>query len=141
MVTPSSGSPGVPVTISGSNFDPTPANNLVCFGTGPATVVSASGSSLDVTVPPGATTARITVTVNLLIGYSNTPFCILSGDVTNDLVTDIVDIVALIQDVVFSTPLPNPTAGDTNCDTVRDIVDIVLLIQYVVFGSPTPCCM
>jgi hypothetical protein len=63
------------------------------------------------------------------------------GDVSGDAVTDIVDIVALIQDVVFGTPLPNPVAGDTNCDTIRDIIDIVILIQFVVFGSPTPCCL
>lgn len=63
------------------------------------------------------------------------------GDVTDDAVADIVDIVALIQEIVFGTPLTNPHAGDTNCDDVRDIVDIVLLIQFVVFGSPTPCCL
>lgn len=67
--------------------------------------------------------------------------CVLRGDVTNDAVADITDIVALIQNVVFDIGLPNPQAGDTNCDSVRDISDIVLLIQYVVFGNPTPCCL
>jgi hypothetical protein len=67
--------------------------------------------------------------------------CLPRGEVNNDTVIDIVDIVALIQDVVFETPLPNPLAGDTNCDTVRDIVDVVGLIQYVVFASPSPCCL
>lgn len=67
--------------------------------------------------------------------------CVVRGDVTNDAATDIVDIVALVQNVVFGTPLPNPLAGDVNCDTVRDVTDIVSLIQYVVFGTPTPCCL
>lgn len=65
----------------------------------------------------------------------------LRGDVNNDAVTDILDLVALVQDVVFEIPLPNPLAGDANCDGVRDIQDLVLLVLYVVFGSPTPCCL
>lgn len=66
--------------------------------------------------------------------------CFPRGDVTSDAVTDIVDIVALIQNVVFGDPLPNETAGDVNCDNVRDIVDIVQLIGVVALGQPTPCC-
>lgn len=67
--------------------------------------------------------------------------CARRGDVDNSSVVDIADITALVQDIVFGTPLPNPVAGDANCDGVRDVIDIVLLIQFVVFGSPTPCCL
>lgn len=67
--------------------------------------------------------------------------CFMRGDVTVDGVIDLSDLVALVQDIVFGVPLPNPTAGDANCDGVRDIVDLALLVQFVVFFSQTPCCL
>lgn len=74
-------------------------------------------------------------------GLLSSPPCVARGDVTNDGLIDIADIVALIQDVVFETGVPNGLAGDADCDAVRDISDIILLIQYVVFGTPSPCCL
>lgn len=67
--------------------------------------------------------------------------CSLRGDVNNDFYTDISDIVASIQYVVFGTALPDLTAGDVNGDGVVDITDIVGLVQYVVFGGPVPICL
>lgn len=61
--TPSSGPIGTTVTITGTNFDPTPGNNLVKFNGTTAAVTSGSTTSLIVTVPGGATTGPITVTV------------------------------------------------------------------------------
>ena len=60
--TPTSGPVGTSVTITGMNFNTTPANNVVYFGGVKASVTNASATSLTVTVPSGATYASITVT-------------------------------------------------------------------------------
>ena len=73
---PTSGSVRTEVTITGTNFDTTPANNIVFFGATKAIVTAASTTSLTVTVPVGATYQPITVTVNGLTGYSAKPFIV-----------------------------------------------------------------
>ena len=60
-VTPLLGVPGSTVTITGTNFNPTPANDIVYFGAARATVATASSTSLIVSVPPGATYERVSV--------------------------------------------------------------------------------
>ena len=67
---PQSGAVGTVVTISGTNFSPTAAANIVYFGAVQAAVLSASPTGLQVTVPVSATFAPITVTVNGLTGYA-----------------------------------------------------------------------
>jgi ligand-binding sensor domain-containing protein len=73
---PTSGSVGTTVTLTGTNFDPTPANNVVIFGATRATVTAATSTQLAVTVPTGATFAPITVlnTITGLLAYSNSNF-------------------------------------------------------------------
>jgi hypothetical protein len=71
--TPTSAAVGNIVTITGSLFNPTPANNIVFFGATRATVNSATKTSLVVTVPPGATFSPLTelnTSINL-VGYSS----------------------------------------------------------------------
>jgi hypothetical protein len=58
--TPLHGVPGATVTINGSNFSTTEADNTVKFNGTTATVVTASETQLTVTVPAG-TTGKITV--------------------------------------------------------------------------------
>ena len=74
--TPSSGGTGTTVVITGSNFDATPANNIVYFGATRANVTAASTTSLTVTSPAEANYQLISVlnTTNGLIGYSKQPF-------------------------------------------------------------------
>ncbi len=72
--TPLSGTVGTSMTISGDNFDPTPANNIVYFGGAKATVTAASETELTVTVPVGATYDFISVLANDLIAYSPLKF-------------------------------------------------------------------
>lgn len=73
-VTPSSGTIGTAVTITGVNFDPNPDNNIVYFGAVRAKISSASTASLVVAVPVGATFQPVTVTRNGFIAYSSQPF-------------------------------------------------------------------
>src|SRR2546422_7067158 len=51
---PSSGPISTSVTISGTNFDPIPANNIVYFGAVKGTISTSTTTSLSVPVPPGA---------------------------------------------------------------------------------------
>ena len=73
---PTSGAIGTTVIISGTNFNTTPANNIVFFGATRATVSAGSATSLTVVVPVGASFQPISVT-NLtanLTAYSAKPF-------------------------------------------------------------------
>ncbi len=72
---PKTGFIGSTVTITGANFDATPANNQVFFGATQATIVASSFGTLEVRVPEGSTTALISVKNNCnLTAYSKTHF-------------------------------------------------------------------
>jgi trimeric autotransporter adhesin len=60
-VTPLLGYPASSVSIVGTNFNATTTNNIVYFGATQATVTSATTTTLNVTVPTGATFAPLTV--------------------------------------------------------------------------------
>jgi gliding motility-associated-like protein len=75
--TPANGSVGTPVEISGTNFSPTPADNTVTFNGTTASVTASSATSITTTVPAGATTGKIGVTVS-----GNTATSILDFTVT-----------------------------------------------------------
>lgn len=71
---PAYGETGSTVTITGNNFSSDPAANIVYFGGARAVVSSASGTSLKVVVPVGATHRPISVTTNNLTAFSNNIF-------------------------------------------------------------------
>lgn len=77
--TPVSGPEGTTVTITGTNFSSTLANNTVSFNGTSATVSSASATELVVTVPTGATTGKITVTVGGQSATSTDDFTVTSS--------------------------------------------------------------
>ncbi len=66
---PASAVTGTSVTITGTNFNASPTNNIVFFGATRASVTTASITSLTVTVPAGATYAPISV-LNTVSGLS-----------------------------------------------------------------------
>ncbi len=74
--TPISGNIGSSITITGSDFSSTAANNIVFFGSVRGNVTAASATSLTVTVPAGAKVASIKVinTDNNLSGVSSKSF-------------------------------------------------------------------
>lgn len=74
--TPTSGAIGTTVTITGTNFSATPANNIVYFGAVKATVSAATATSLTVTVPAGASYQPVTVTTNHLTAASIQSFAV-----------------------------------------------------------------
>ncbi len=117
---PISGDIGATVTINGTNFNATAANNIVFFGATKASVVSASATSLTVTVPAGATHASITVlnTVTSLIAYSQTYFRPMSSPKGGFGSTDLDDQLTY---PTGSTPR-DVTMGDMDGDGKPDLV-------------------
>ncbi|MFM8744033.1 MAG: IPT/TIG domain-containing protein, partial [Cytophagales bacterium] len=59
---PASGAVGTSVTLTGTNFSTTPANNVVKFNGVTATVTASTATSITATVPTGATSGTISVT-------------------------------------------------------------------------------
>lgn len=72
--TPVSAEKGATVVINGNGFGTSPGDNIVYFGATRAVVSAATGTSLSVAVPDGATHHPISITVNGLTGYSTQAF-------------------------------------------------------------------
>ena len=89
---PGSGSLGITVTITGTNFNTTSASNTVFFGATQATSVTATSSTqLIVAVPKGANYQYISVTnlASNLTAYSAIPFIVtFYSNSTADFTTD-----------------------------------------------------
>lgn len=79
---PSSGPVGITVTITGTNFSSTPANNTVTFNGTTALVTVSTTTTLTVTVPIGATTGPISVTVGGNTATSATDFTVTTLIIT-----------------------------------------------------------
>jgi len=71
---PTSGAAGTSVTISGANFQTTPANNFVEFDISDASVSSATTTALVATVPGVASTGPITISTDYGQAVSSTDF-------------------------------------------------------------------
>jgi gliding motility-associated-like protein len=76
---PTSGPIGTTVTITGINFDPTPANNIVNFNGTTAVVTASTATSISTSVPAGATTGPVTVTVGGNTATSATDFTVTAS--------------------------------------------------------------
>src|SRR5690349_1590875 len=74
---PLSATHGSVVTLTGTNFSATAADNVVYFGGVEATVDAASATQLSVIVPAGASYSFISVTTNGLTAYSKAQFTLL----------------------------------------------------------------
>lgn len=85
---PMFGRPGDSVTIVGTGFSTTPAANQVTIGGVGATVTAAAADHLKVTVPSGAASGPIAVTVSATTATSTQHFTLLPSTLTaNDIVT------------------------------------------------------
>lgn len=78
-VNPGSGAVGTAVTISGAKFDPVAANNVVKFNGTAAVVTSSTASTIKTTVPAGATTGKVSVTVGGQTVTSSSDFTVSVG--------------------------------------------------------------
>lgn len=82
---PGQGNPSTTVTIQGEGFSSTPSANTVLFNGAPATVSSASGTMLVVSVPSNATTGPISVTVAGTTATSSPNFVVTSSPVVSSI--------------------------------------------------------
>ena len=76
---------GATMTITGANFSTTPSENIVTLNNLTAVVLNATCTTLRVTVPEGATTGNISITINGLTATSNLGFSVV--DFTDRLLT------------------------------------------------------
>lgn len=74
---------GTTITISGTGFSTTPANNTVTFNSTAALVTASTATSITTTVPVGATTGLISVTVNCVTVQSATNFTVIPSPVVS----------------------------------------------------------
>ena len=105
---------GLTITITGTNFNTTAANNIVCIGAVKAAVNSATSTSLSVTVPVGATYQPIseTNTTTGLTAFSNAPFIVTFPS------SHIIDSTSLASKIDFTTG--SMPFGITMCDVDGD---------------------
>jgi YD repeat-containing protein len=59
--TPTIGTPGTAVSITGTNFEPIPTHNRLRFNIRPAPITSSTGTNISVPVPGGATSGRLSL--------------------------------------------------------------------------------
>src|SRR6266446_253603 len=91
---PAQGSVGQTVAVQGQNFSATPSANTVKFNGTTATVTTATTNLLTTSVPAGATTGPISVTVGTSTATSSSNFTVLSSPV----------ISAVSPTLVLNTP-------------------------------------
>lgn len=119
-VSPNSALQGATITITGTNFNTTAANNAVYFGAVKATVLAASATSLSVTVPSGGSAAAISVLNTGLQLSGQQPYAFLP---TFDIAGFRSDAVGFAPKVDFSVSSPYGVAmGDIDGDGKPDMV-------------------
>ena len=107
---PSSGTAGTSVTITGENFSTTAASNSVAFNGTSATVTSAKSTEIVATVPSGATTGRISVTVNNLTATSSSDFTVTPSITSFSPTSGSVGTTVTITGTGFDTAMANDVA-------------------------------
>ncbi len=121
---PLSGPAGTSVTISGSNFSLTPANNTVYFGVVKAIVTAASSNNLTVTVPAAATYQPISVTVNNLTAFSDRPFLVTFSGTASAFSAQSFDYLTRLDSVDSNIETTKYTIGDLDNDGRIDVITI-----------------
>lgn len=118
-INPTSGTVGISVTISGTNFDPVVGNNTVKFNGVSATVTSATITSLVVTTPFGGSTGTVTVTTSggtatgptftyvasadvYVLGRTSSGFCYWKNGVRTDLPADAQQLNSTVNSIFVS---------------------------------------
>ncbi len=109
-LSPTSGLIGTSVTITGTNFGATQGTSVVKFNGTAATVTSWNATSITATVPTGATTGNVVVTVNGLAASNGVNFTVSTTQ--NITVTVSPKRAGLtITQTLSVTPTTNDTAG------------------------------
>lgn len=126
---PTSGPIGATVTITGTNFNTTSANNIVYFGAVRATVNAATATTLTVVVPSGATFQPITVlnTETGLRAQSLLPFKVVFS---SGLSINSMSFAAKVDSATATRP-SGLAVGDLNGDGKSDLIMAHSISQVV----------
>lgn len=108
--TPTSGNYGDTVTITGTNFNTSPANNSVKINGIAAMVTAATATSLTVTIPNTAITGKISVEIGCSLVAS-----------ANSLTVSSLSVNEVDTDEKGFTVFPNPSAGIFNINSIQNI--------------------
>lgn len=134
---PSSGTIGTTVTIFGENFSPTPAKNSVTFNGASALVASATSTDIVTTVPAGATTGPIYVTVDGETGKSATVFEVIPSITGFSPASGIVGTTVTITGTGFGTSSDNTTVAFNGTSAVIAGTTSTQLVVTVPTGATT----
>ncbi|WP_158628931.1 IPT/TIG domain-containing protein [Dyella choica] len=115
--TPTHGEAGAQVTLQGQGFDSNAANDTVSFNGTVASVLSASSTQLVTSVPSGATTGPISVTVGTQKATSATPFVIDDTGVPPTITQVSPQLVSVGSTVTVTGTHLDPMAGYTTVET------------------------
>jgi YD repeat-containing protein len=110
---PTHGAAGTQITLDGQGFSNTLANNSVSFNGTPATVLSATSTQLVTTVPTGATTGPISVTVGTQTATSTSAFVVDGGSLPPTITQVSPIIVAAGNAVTVAGTHLEPLPGQT----------------------------
>ncbi|MFL5748300.1 MAG: FG-GAP-like repeat-containing protein, partial [Niastella sp.] len=131
LFSPDEGPVGTTVTITGNNFDPSPAGNIVYFGDTRATVSSASTNQITCTVPMGASYKPVTVlnTATHLSGQSFKPFTTTFAE-TVAYFTGKSFTPAYAQYYPYLPGIKSATSADVDNDGKTDIIAAYSVNNY-----------
>ncbi|CAJ2791659.1 IPT/TIG domain protein [Burkholderia pseudomallei] len=110
---PTHGAAGTQVTLEGQGFSSTLASNSVSFNGTPATVLSATATQLVTSVPTGATTGPISVTVGTQTATSASAFVVDDGSLPPTITQVSPVIVAAGNTVTVAGTHLEPLPGQT----------------------------
>ena len=136
--TPASGPVATSVTITGTNFSTTPANNVVYFGAVRGNVTASTATSITVSVPGGATYQQITVTTGGLTASSQSPFNLTFPGGANSFVSS-----SFAPKVDFATPAwpysviacDLDTDGKADCITANNSANSISIFRNTSAGG------
>ena len=91
------------------------------------------------------TDPRTGLTLDLAFVITSSGVQVICGDVNNDGIVNVGDIVYLVSYLYKGgpAPIPMPCVGDVNNDDIVNVGDIVYLVSYLYKGGPAPsplCC-
>ncbi|TAE18912.1 MAG: hypothetical protein EAZ95_02970, partial [Bacteroidetes bacterium] len=144
---PTNGGIGTSVTITGNNFNATPANNYVYFGAIRTIPTAGSTTSLTVTVPAGATSVTPIVVQDKFSGKQVSSMETITGaavrqfTVTNSPALTITGMSYAKTDYTLgTTSLSGIATSDFNGDGIADLVTTKFTVSnnvYVQLGTAT----
>jgi len=110
--TPISGPVGATISISGTGFSSVPTKNTVTINSTTASVSASTPTSITITVPVGATTGKIAITVNCVTAQSLADFTVTAAPVIA-ITTQPSNLSACFEDIVTYSVVASGTTNIT----------------------------